>query len=120
MALPTATEKSLSEYDWCTDQSPTEVSLHPFRFSPLTVNIAFFESMAEDTLTLNRNFGLDNIFFKVENELFCVPRCEFVQSSEVFADMFLLPLDLGGTTKDRIENIPLYLKDIRRTTFRAC
>jgi hypothetical protein len=27
----------------------------------------------------------------IENTLFCVPRCEFEQSSEVFADMFLLP-----------------------------
>jgi len=45
--------------------------------------------MAEDTLS--GEFCWDTIFIKVEDSLFCVPQREFVQSSEVFADMFLLP-----------------------------
>ncbi|KAF8808882.1 hypothetical protein BYT27DRAFT_7210524 [Phlegmacium glaucopus] len=39
----------------------------------------------------NTEFYWDNVVFKVEDTLFRVPRCEFEQSSKVFADMFRLP-----------------------------
>ncbi|KAG5634006.1 hypothetical protein H0H81_003941 [Sphagnurus paluster] len=52
--------------------------------------------MAEDTLS--SDFYWDNVVFKVEDQLFCVPRFEFVRLSEVFADMFCLP---SGPTRQR-------------------
>jgi hypothetical protein len=38
-------------------------------------------------------------YAQVEDALFCVPRCEFVRSSEVFADMFCLPSGPGAKTE---------------------
>ncbi|KIM37710.1 hypothetical protein M413DRAFT_254032 [Hebeloma cylindrosporum] len=73
--------------------------------------------MAEDTPSVE--FYWDNIVIKVEDRLFCVPRCEFVQSSEVFADMFLLPSAPGANPEGRDREHPLVLEGYKKDEF-AC
>ncbi|KIM38617.1 hypothetical protein M413DRAFT_239902 [Hebeloma cylindrosporum] len=62
-------------------------------------------------------FFWDNIFIKVEDTLFCVPRCEFVKSSEVFADMFLLPAGPGESTEGRVRDHPIVLEGYKKDEF---
>jgi len=71
--------------------------------------------MAEDTLS--SEFYWDNIVFKVEDKLFCVPRCEFVQSSEVFADMFLLPSGTAAYNEGQDREHPIVLEGYKKDEF---
>jgi len=73
--------------------------------------------MPEDTFKLNSKFYWDNIVFKVEDELFCVPRSEFVQSSEVFADMFLLPSGPAGHCEGQDKEHPIVLEGYKKDEF---
>ncbi|KIM37706.1 hypothetical protein M413DRAFT_253968 [Hebeloma cylindrosporum] len=73
--------------------------------------------MAEATPSVE--FYWDNIVIKVEDRLFCVPRCEFVQLSEVFADMFLLPSAPGANPEGRDREHPLVLEGYKKDEF-AC
>ncbi|KAF8883162.1 hypothetical protein CPB84DRAFT_1827697 [Gymnopilus junonius] len=68
-------------------EAPSFLSFPPK--APLQHLINFNHSMAETTNS--QNFFWGSVFFKVEQTLFCVPRCEFEQSSEVFENMFLFP-----------------------------
>jgi len=73
--------------------------------------------MAENTIKLNSKFYWDTIVFKVEDELFCVPRSEFVQSSEVFADMFLLPSGPAGHSEGQDRDHPIVLEGYKKDEF---
>jgi len=73
--------------------------------------------MPEDTFKLNSKFYWDNIVFKVEDDLFCVPRSEFVQSSEVFADMFLLPSGPAGHSEGQDKEHPIVLEGYKKDEF---
>ncbi|KAJ3493682.1 hypothetical protein NLJ89_g10961 [Agrocybe chaxingu] len=69
--------------------------------------------------TLNSQFYWDNIVIQVEDELFCVPRCEFVRSSEVFADMFLLPSGPAACHEGQDRKHPIVLEGYKKHDF-AC
>jgi len=58
-------------------------------------------------------------YIQVEDRLFCVPRYEFVQSSEVFADMFLLPSGPGANTEGQDREHPIVLEGYKKDEF-AC
>jgi len=65
----------------------------------------------------NSEFYWDPFFLKVEDELFCVPRCEFVQSSEVFADMFLLPFGPATSSEGQDRDHPIILEGYKKDEF---
>jgi len=71
--------------------------------------------MAEDS----NEFYWDTFFVKVEDKIFCVPRCEFVQSSEVFADMFLLPSGPATCSEGQDKDHPIVLEGYKKDEF-AC
>jgi len=71
--------------------------------------------MAKDTLS--SEFYWDSMVFKVEDKLFCVPRCEFVQSSEVFADMFLLPPGTAAPKEGQDREHPIALEGYKKDEF---
>ena len=93
--------------------------------------------MAEDTLS--SEFYWNTIIFKVwatfgrlsiinslplnyvqvEDKLFCVPACEFVQSSQVFADMFLLPSGPATCSEGQDREHPIVLEGYKKNEF-AC
>jgi len=56
-------------------------------------------------------------YAQVEDWLFCVPRFEFVKSSEVFADMFLLPSGPGANTEGRDKDHPIVLEGYKKEEF---
>ena len=56
---------------------------------------------------------------QVEDTLFSVPRCEFEQSSEVFADMFLLPSGPSASIEGQVKEHPIILEGYRKDDF-AC
>jgi hypothetical protein len=58
-------------------------------------------------------------YVQVEETLFCVPRYEFVQSSEVFADMFRLPTGPAAPTEGRVPEHPIVLEGYKQDEF-AC
>jgi len=62
-------------------------------------------------------FYFDNFFVKVEDKLFCVPRGEFVQSSEVFADMFLLPSGPETHIEGQDRDHPIVLEGYKKDEF---
>jgi len=66
--------------------------------------------------TLSSEFYWNNIVVKVEDTFFCVPQCEFVNSSHVFADMFLLP---SGPTRSEGQDRdhPIVLQGYRKDEF---
>jgi hypothetical protein len=67
--------------------------------------------MIVDTIPLN--------YVQIEDKLFCVPRCDFLQSSEVFADMFLLPSEPGVNTEGQDREHPIVLQGYKKDEF-AC
>jgi len=71
--------------------------------------------MAEDMLS--NEFYWDNIIFKVEDKLFSVPRCEFVQLSEVFADMFCLPSGTAAHNEGQDREHPIVLEGYKKDEF---
>ena len=92
------------------------------------------DSIAEDTASSDSNW--DSVFFKVylsaptdchrcptliyaqvEDRFFCVPRCEFVQSSEVFADMFHLPSGPAAHTEGQDRKHPIILEGYKKDEF---
>ncbi|KAF8967758.1 hypothetical protein BDZ97DRAFT_1916695 [Flammula alnicola] len=72
-----------------------------------------------DEETYSKDFYWPNVFFKVEDKLFCVPRCEFEQSSEVFADMFLLPSGPAVNSEGQDKEHPIVLQGYKKDEF-AC
>ncbi|KAF8808883.1 hypothetical protein BYT27DRAFT_7029333, partial [Phlegmacium glaucopus] len=62
-------------------------------------------------------FYWDEVIFKVEDMLFRVPRCEFEQSSEVFADMFRLPSGAAERTEGQGTKHPIVLEGYRKDEF---
>ena len=56
-------------------------------------------------------------YVQVEDRFFCVPRCEFVQSSEVFADMFFLPSGPGVKTEGQDKEHPIVLEGYKKDEF---
>jgi len=69
--------------------------------------------MAEDS----NEYYWDTFFVKVEDKLFCVPRYKFVQSSEVFADMFLLPSGPGMRSEGQDRDNPIVLEGYKKEEF---
>ncbi|KAF8808884.1 hypothetical protein BYT27DRAFT_7188391 [Phlegmacium glaucopus] len=65
----------------------------------------------------NTEFYWDNVVFKVGDMLFRVPRCEFEQSSEVFADMFRLPSGATECTEGQDKEHPIVLQGYRKDEF---
>ncbi|TFK21316.1 hypothetical protein FA15DRAFT_83089 [Coprinopsis marcescibilis] len=65
----------------------------------------------------NTSFYWEPIFFKVGDELFCVPRNEFTRSSEVFADMFTLPS--VGIIEGQDREHPMLLEGYKKSDFEA-
>jgi len=74
--------------------------------------------MAEDALS--NEFCWDTVFIKVEDEVFCVPQREFVQSSEVFAGMFLLPSGPATCSEGQDKEHPIVLPDGYKKDEFAC
>jgi hypothetical protein len=58
-------------------------------------------------------------YVQVEDNLFCVPLCEFVQSSQVFADMFLLPSGPATCSEGQDKEHPIVLEGYKKDEF-AC
>jgi len=56
-------------------------------------------------------------YAQVEDRLFCVPRYEFVQSSEVFADMFRLPSGPATHIEGRDPEHPIVLEGYKKDEF---
>ena len=56
-------------------------------------------------------------YVQVEERLFSVPRCEFIQSSEVFADMFLLPSGPAAHTEGHDREHPIVLEGYKKEEF---
>jgi len=56
---------------------------------------------------------------QVEDTLFSVPRGEFEQSSEVFADMFLLPSGPSAGIEGQVKEHPIILEGYKKDDF-AC
>ena len=54
---------------------------------------------------------------QVENTLFRVPRCEFEQSTEVFADMFLLPSGPVECSEGQNKEHPIVLEGYTKDEF---
>jgi hypothetical protein len=54
---------------------------------------------------------------QVEDTLFSVPRCEFEQSSEVFADMFLLPSGPSASIEGQVKEHPIKLEGYKKDDF---
>ncbi|TFK16505.1 hypothetical protein FA15DRAFT_761398 [Coprinopsis marcescibilis] len=73
----------------------------------------------EDTAIPTRNalFSWKIICFKVEDELFSVPRNGFTAASEVFSDMFLLPSNDSPDGLD--EDHPITLEGYKKDEFAA-
>lgn len=71
--------------------------------------------MAEDTHS--GEFYGDIIVIKVEDRLFHVPRSEFVQSSEIFSDMFHLPSGPGGNSEGQDREHPIVLEGYKKDEF---
>jgi len=69
--------------------------------------------MAEDS----NEFYWVTFFIKVEDKLFCVPRYEFVKSSEVFADMFLLPSGPATRSEGQDRDHPIVLEGYKKDEF---
>ena len=59
------------------------------------------------------------IVFQVEDEIFCVPRCEFVISSQFFADMFRLPSGPATPSEGQDRDHPIVLEGYKKDEF-AC
>ena len=62
-------------------------------------------------------FPLNHI--QVEDKLFCVPRSEFMQSSEVFADMFLLPSGPAAHKEGQDREHPIVLEGYKKDEFNS-
>jgi len=58
-------------------------------------------------------------YVQVEDRLFCVPRYEFVQSSEVFAGLFLLPSGPVAHAEGQDREHPIVLEGYQKDEF-AC
>jgi hypothetical protein len=56
-------------------------------------------------------------YVQVEDRIFSVPRYEFVQSSEVFADMFILPSGPGANTEGQDREHPIVLEGYQKDEF---
>ena len=56
-------------------------------------------------------------YVQVEEKLFCVPQCGFVQSSEVFADMFLLPSGPAAHAEGHDREHPIVLEGYKKEEF---
>jgi len=62
-------------------------------------------------------FYFDHVTILVENSLFKVPRYPFEQGSEVFRDMFQLPVGEGSVVDGCDDSHPLRLDQIRKEDF---
>ena len=60
---------------------------------------------------------LPSNYVQVEDKLFSVPRYEFVQSSEVFADMFLLPSGTAAHKEGQDREHPIVLEGYKKDEF---
>jgi hypothetical protein len=67
--------------------------------------------------TLSSEFYWDTVVVKVEDKLFCVPRYEFVNSSEVFADMFMLPPRPEAPKEGQNKKHPIVLEGYKKDEF---
>ena len=56
-------------------------------------------------------------YVQVEDKLFSVPRCEFVNSSEVFADMFALPSGPMAPKEGQDKEHPIVLEGYKKDEF---
>ena len=56
---------------------------------------------------------------QVEDEIFCVPQCEFEESSEIFADMFNLPPGANGNVEGTSKDIPIVLEGYKKEDLRC-
>ncbi|KAF8814169.1 hypothetical protein BYT27DRAFT_7238939, partial [Phlegmacium glaucopus] len=68
-------------------------------------------------ITSSTEFYWNNVVFQVEDTLFRVPRCEFEQSSEVFADMFRLPSGAAERIEGQDKEYPIVLEGYKKDEF---
>jgi hypothetical protein len=54
---------------------------------------------------------------QVEGTLFKVPRQPFVRTSEVFHDMFALPIPEASSPEGSTDENPLFLEGVRKVDF---
>ncbi|KAJ2926551.1 hypothetical protein H1R20_g10540, partial [Candolleomyces eurysporus] len=64
-------------------------------------------------------FFWQTLFLQVEDEIFCVPRCEFEESAEIFADMFTLPPGADGNVEGASKDHPIILEGYRKEDLRC-
>ncbi|KAM6489456.1 hypothetical protein JOM56_015089 [Amanita muscaria] len=65
----------------------------------------------------NAEFYFQDIVFRVEDQLFKVPRRMFVQHSQVFRDMFDIPIPAGTEPDGCSDEQPLILETIEKKDF---
>ncbi|RXW16737.1 hypothetical protein EST38_g9109 [Candolleomyces aberdarensis] len=70
-------------------------------------------------VNVSAEFFWQTLFLQVEDEIFCVPRCEFEESSEIFADMFTLPAGANGNVEGESQDHPIILEGYRKEDFRC-
>ncbi|KAF9809200.1 hypothetical protein IEO21_07500 [Rhodonia placenta] len=67
----------------------------------------------------DRTFYLENIFLRVEDTLYKVPKAHLENGSELFRQMFTLPVSEGCAADGTSDGTPLYLEGVAKTDFAA-
>ncbi|KAI0763125.1 hypothetical protein BD413DRAFT_643822 [Trametes elegans] len=76
----------------------------------------FRDGISPSVITHNERFYSDHVVFLVEDQLFKVPKRNFVDDSEVFRDMFSLPI-WGTTAEGQTDEEPLLLEGVEIDDF---
>jgi len=71
-----------------------------------------------DKIERDKTHYLADIIFLVEDRLYKVPRCYFEQESEVFRDMFTLPVSVKTVADGSSDSNPLRLEGIDKNDFK--
>ena len=85
-----------------------------------TLSARFFRpSVYFKVRTSRRSNVMSADLAKVEDELYCVPRCEFENMSDVFKDMFGMPAGEDGKTEGLSKEHPIVLEGYLKADFDA-
>ncbi|KAK0434766.1 uncharacterized protein EV420DRAFT_1282298, partial [Desarmillaria tabescens] len=73
--------------------------------------------MEEAVCVRNKNFYWENKLLKVEDELFCAPRYQFIKQSETFRAMFTLPQADANAVEGNTDDRPIRLHGVSKIDF---